>query len=382
VNKSRVALLRCDTYDEQSVSQAVKDGIELMGGLDSILGADESVLLKPNVLAGDDPAKCISPHPAVFKAVAAHMRERTSRLAYGDSPGFGQAEAALRKAGLALPAQELGLQRADFESGREMRFEDSPFIRRFIIANGVLAADGLINISKMKTHAITRFTGAVKNQFGIVPGMYKKGFHIKIPDAHDFARMLVSLNLAVRARLYIMDAVMAMQGNGPRGGTPIAMRALLFSTDPVALDAVACRLMDLDPLTVPTSKPGREWGLGTCLPDEIELKGDDPAGLVNGDFDVERGPFRSPFPKGMGALVKNLIARRPAIDEQKCVRCGLCVHSCPVEPKALEWRGKSKDDPPVYRYRRCIRCFCCQEICPEGAIYVKPSILPVAGREN
>ena len=382
MNKSHVAIVRCDTYDDDAVFEAVGEGLELLGGVRQFIAPGERIVLKPNVLAGDNPDKCVSPHPAVFKAVARHLQKTTTNLAYGDSPGVGRPQTALKNAGLESAADALGLEYADFEGGRETVFPGSPFTQKFVIANAVLEADGLVSLSKLKTHLLTRFTGAVKNQFGVVPGMLKKGFHIKMPDAHDFAKMLVALTLAVRPRLYAMDAVMAMEGNGPRGGTPAAVKTLLFSADPVALDAVACRLIDLDPANVPTMKPGRAWNLGTYLDDDIVLKGDALSALVNGDFKVDRRPFKSPYPRGMGALMKHLIANRPVIDEAKCVRCGLCVRTCPVTPKALEWRSKTEGNPPAYRYTRCIRCFCCQEICPEGAIYVKPSIFHPAGRKN
>ena len=118
---------------------------------------------------------------------------------------------------------------------------------------------------------LTRMTGAVKNQFGCIPGSAKKGYHIKMPDSFDFSKMLVSLTIALKPRLYIMDGIMAMEGNGPGGGDPFAMNVLLFSQDPIALDATACMLVELSPEHVPTMRPGRDWGLGTYLREEIEI---------------------------------------------------------------------------------------------------------------
>lgn len=99
----------------------------------------------------------------------------------------------------------------------------------------------------MKTHEFQRVTGAVKNQFGCIPGKLKGEFHVKVPGPYEFAKMLVDLNLYINPRLYIMDGIFAMEGNGPRGGSPRKMDVLLFSRDPIALDATVCRLMNLDP---------------------------------------------------------------------------------------------------------------------------------------
>ncbi len=371
MEKSRVALVHCDSYDKKIVRAAVERGLDLLGGLDQFVHADEKIVLKPNVLAGDRPERSISVHPMVFRAVAEAALRITKNLSYGDSPGFGRVAAQMKKSGIQAVAEELGVPLADFEHGREQTFHDSPFTKKFTIARGVLQADGLISISKFKAHQLTRFTGAVKNQFGCVPGLLKAEFHVKMPNAYDFSKMLTALNLLIKPRLYIMDGVWAMQGNGPRNGETVPMNVLLFSDDPIALDATAARMMNLDPQIIPTSKPGRDWGLGVYDDESIEIIGDPLEQFINKDFDVQR----TPPPRVAGvrgvSLVKNWISPRPVIEEEKCVKCGVCVHACPVTPKALNWAGGDKSRPPVYTYSRCIRCFCCQEMCPESAIYVE-----------
>ncbi len=168
---------------------------------------------------------------------------------------------------------------------------------------------------------------------------------------------------------------MAMEGNGPRGGNTRRLGVLLLSTDPVALDAVMCRLVELNPLYVPTARPGRAWGLGTYMDEEIELAGESVERLRNGDFRVSRGAELGLSQAGMMSYLSNVIGKRPVIDPRKCTRCGQCVQACPVRPKAVDWHDGNRKRPPSYKYLRCIRCYCCQEICPEGAISVKRSML-------
>lgn len=374
-DKSRVALVRCSSYDEPAVSAAVRHGIDLLGGMAACIAPGERIVLKPNVLAGDAPERVISPHPLVFKAVAQMAQTVTPNLSYGDSPGFGTVEGHMRKAGFAQAAEALGIPLADFSNGREVHFKDSPFIKQFTLANGVLDADGLVSIGKFKTHGLTRITGPIKNQFGCVPGLLKPQFHIRLPNALDFAKMLVCLNLYIRPRLYIVDGITAMEGNGPRSGDPVDLGVLLFSRDPVALEAVMCRLIDLDPQYVPTLRPGREWGLGTDRPEEIELVGDPLEPLVNKAFKVVRAPVRPVTNSAVVSTLRNLIAPRPVIDAARCSRCGTCIQVCPAAPRAVDWQNGDRAHAPVHSYGRCVRCFCCQELCPERAIQVRTPLL-------
>jgi uncharacterized protein (DUF362 family) len=101
-------------------------------------------------------------------------------------------------------------------------------VKAFTVANGVLDNDGLISLSKLKTHGLSRMTGAVKKQFGCIPGLIKGQFHVKLPDPYDFCTMLVDINTFIRPRLYIMDGIMAMEGNGHEEGSEENERTLVF----------------------------------------------------------------------------------------------------------------------------------------------------------
>ena len=378
--KSKVAIVRCGSYNTEEVRKAVSRGLELIGGAESFVKQDEKILLKVNLLVGEVPEKCVNTHPAVFRAVAELFATKGAIVLYGDSPGFGTPLAAAKKSGIADVAKELKIEEADFKEGREVFFEQGNQNKSFYIANGVLDADGLISLPKMKTHALERFTGAIKNQFGCVVGMRKGEFHVKLPDATDFARMLVDLNSFVKPRLYIMDGIMAMEGNGPRGGTPRAMNVLLFSTDPVALDATASRMINLNPLYVPTTLVGGQTGAGTFNEEEIEIVGDTLKDFICMDFNVERTPVKTVKKNGVNTFLKNRLIAKPVIIEDKCTQCGTCVHSCPVEGKAINWLNGDKTKAPVYDYKKCIRCYCCQEMCPESAIVLKDPVIIKVGK--
>jgi len=375
MNKTKVALIRCDTYADAQVLKAIKTGIDLLGGISVFTKPGESIVLKPNILIGTDPDKGVTTHPAVFKAVGKLFRDAGAGVYYGDSPSFGKSEANLRRSGLKQVGDELGFILADFDSGKPVSHQDALLVKKFVIANGVLDSDGLVSLPKFKTHGLVRFTGAVKNQFGCVPGLLKSQYHVKLPDPYDFATMLVDLNTLIKPRLYVMDGIKAMEGNGPLSGKLQQLNVLLLSSDPIALDATACRIIDLNPEIVPTSKPGEKAGLGTYHVENIELVGESVESFRAPGFDVNRTPVVSSSGGRLRTFMKNRITQRPVIDKVKCTSCGICVKMCPVKPKAVNWYKGDKSRPPKYNYDLCIRCYCCQETCPEAAIFIASPLL-------
>ncbi len=364
---SVVALVRCEDYNYSNVKTAVETGLELLGGCEQFFQPGQKILLKPNLLAPASPEECVTTHPAVFKAIGELLLASGARLSYGDSPAMSSPINAARKSGIYQAGQELGIEMADFKEGIRVSFPEGKQHKSFVLARGVVESDGIISISKMKTHGLTRLTGAVKNQFGCIPGVLKGEFHAKLPELDDFAAMLVDLNLLLKPRLYIMDGIIAMEGNGPRGGQPRKMNVLLFSSDAVALDAVVCRMMGVKPDAVSTIRIGQKNGLGQY--ESVMLLGEPLSAFQVSDFSVAQAGLASRI---KSKRLRNILVPRPVIVDAKCIKCGICVNMCPVSPRAVEWNNdeNEKEKPPIYNYDRCIRCYCCQEMCPEGAIEI------------
>ncbi len=342
-----------------------------MGGTAQFVKPGEKIVLKPNVLLGGNPDACVTTHPAVFKAVGELFQQAGARIYYGDSSSIGKCEGNMRRAQLKQVGDEMGFIIADFDAGRNVSHPEAILVKSFNIANGVLDNDGLVSLPKLKAHGLTRMTGAVKNQFGCIPGIMKGEYHIKLPDANKFAQMLVDLSNFVKPALYVMDGIQAMEGNGPRGGKPRHMGLLLFSSDPIALDATVCRLINLDPENVPTIKFGSRSGSGFYRENEIELVGDEFAEFKTNDFAIDRAPLRPFRPNGLLRFINNRLVPKPHIMPEKCVACGECITICPTIPKSVDWFNGDRKGPPTHDYKSCIRCYCCQEICPESAIELK-----------
>ena len=416
--KSKVIVLSCDSYEEERIYTLLKRGLKELGGIGALINKEEKILLKPNLLKKAEVEKAVITHPAVVGAFARILREAGyENIVLADSCGHGTTKQVIQGTGMDTYLEKYQIPAIDYTKGVHVENPDGIQAKEFILPKELLEADCVISLSKMKTHALERITGAVKNSYGFIYGKNKAIGHTKYPSADSFARMLIDLNQYVKPRLYIMDGITAMEGNGPGSGDPTAMNVILMSTDPVAMDSVFARLVYLKPEMVPTNYHGEKMGLGNCKEANIEIvvvKEDSSAceeyrsgapgdeweeeqknlnlqagknesgirsscGMIsmenliekygNPNFNVDRTKVRSNIWTKL-AKALNIFQKKPYIEPDKCVRCGICVNSCPVPGKAVDFRN-GKNHPPVYDYKKCIRCFCCQEMCPKKAIKVK-----------
>lgn len=377
--KSRVILLPCKEYEEEEIYSLLKKGLALLGGVESLIGKEEQILLKPNLLKKAEIEKAVITHPIVVGALARILREEGyNRIMLADSCGNGTTSKVIQGTGMDAYLEKYHIPVVDYKEPVMVSYPQGIQAKEFILPKELTEADCVISVSKMKTHALERITGAVKNSYGFIYGRQKAIGHTRYPSADSFARMLVDLNKMVKPRLYLMDGIVAMEGNGPGAGDPVPMNVLLMSTDPVALDSVFARLVYLDPALVPTNYHGEKMGLGTWKEEEISILLHTGEEISAADavkrfgkpyFKVDRKRIRQNIWTRM-AKALNLFQKKPYIQADLCVKCGICVNSCPVPEKAVDFR-KGKDQPPVYDYKKCIRCFCCQEMCPKKAIKVR-----------
>ena len=416
--KSKVIVLPCEAYDEERIYTLMKNGLSQLGGLDNLINKEEKILLKPNLLKKAEVEKAVITHPVVVGAFARILREEGYKdIVLADSCGHGTTKQVIQGTGMDTYLEKYQIPAIDYTKGVRVENPDGVQAKEFILPKELLEAECVISLSKMKTHALERITGAVKNSYGFVYGKNKAIGHTKYPSADSFARMLIDLNQYVKPRLYIMDGITAMEGNGPGSGDPVAMNLILMSTDPVALDSVSARLVYLKPEMVPTNYHGEKMGLGNCREENIEVvvveenpstsavrdEGSEITGrekqrqnanvsvdkkqigidvvcnvismeaLIekygNPNFNVDRTKVRNNVWTKL-AKALNIFQKKPYIEPDKCIRCGICVNSCPVPGKAVDFQN-GKNNPPVYDYKKCIRCFCCQEMCPKKAIKVK-----------
>jgi uncharacterized protein (DUF362 family)/NAD-dependent dihydropyrimidine dehydrogenase PreA subunit len=230
------------------------------------------------------------------------------------------------------------------------------------ISRAVLDADVVINLPKMKTHVAAGITGAVKNTFGYVIGAAKTQLHAAYPGAEPFSRAVLDVFAIRPPDVSVMDAVWAMEGQGPSGGRPRFVGRILASDDAVALDVVAAGIMGYRPDEIPYLVGAGKRGLGEVRPEAIEVVG--PAGAV---ADFRRPKVNVAVGTFLARWLSRVFVTQPRADKTVCVRCGACAAQCPVEAIRM-------DPFPVIDADTCIACFCCHEFCRYKAMRLAPRV--------
>lgn len=370
----KVVLAGCRSYEADEVQHAIEFAFEHLGGIDKFVKPGMKVLIKPNLLIKKKPEEAATTHPAVVEAIAKKVIEAGAEVTIADSPGGFYNESFLKSIYTGcgykdIPARTGAKLNYDV-SAFEEPFAKGKVARKFTFIDPMRKADIIINVPKLKTHGMMVYTGAVKNLFGLIPGVLKAEYHLKLSNKKDFADLLIDICECVKPTISIMDAVDAMEGNGPSAGSPRHVGLLLASTNPYALDVTVTNLIGIDSKRVFTIVSASERGL-TSRMDQIEI--------VNGSLEEYRvKDFKLPeiykdigFFKGKvyDSLLKYL-RPKPVFLPDKCTKCRECAKHCPPEVINFD-SGK-----PVVDLNKCIRCFCCQELCPNKAVEIrKPWIL-------
>jgi Pyruvate/2-oxoacid:ferredoxin oxidoreductase delta subunit len=196
-----------------------------------------------------------------------------------------------------------------------------------------------------------------------LPGAQKAKLHRAASSPERFHEMLVDVFRLRVPNLFLMDAVVGMEGNGPASPDLRNIGLILASDNAVAMDAVMARMTGCKPARLRFLQKAKEVGLGDYDLNTIEVIGDLKPLL---DFKLPPlGGEASLRNEAMQTLIYKRTLMRPEADPELCTNCGICIDQCPVSALSLV------DNIPQVDAHTCITCFCCQEICPEKAITLK-----------
>lgn len=249
---SRVFIARNQSYAKDLVTTIREGLLSCQFPANAIRG--KRVLLKPNLVEPNRQAPHMTTHPAMIQAAAEVFRQWDAIVQVGEGPGHVRdTEQALVDSGVhealldaKLPFEDLNYQ----EVKRSVNQGRASSLTGFYFPRSVLEADLIVSMPKMKTHHWMGMTGAMKNLYGVIPGI-KYGWPKNVLHYHGIPQTVFDINASVPPTIAIVDGIDCMEGDGPILGTLKHMGLIVVGTNPTAVDATLCRLMDIDPSRIP-----------------------------------------------------------------------------------------------------------------------------------
>ena len=246
---------------------SLRDALAALGGIGRFIRGGEWVMLLPNPqgrLAGASTRpELVAEMVRLCLAAGAGRVEICSIHDQGRWYGTGIDRAAQAAgAGLWTPSGGGAWREIDIPGARRQK--------RLLVISPVLEADLVINMPIAKQHGSTRFTGALKNLMGV--NADNTSWH---QGSAYLVDSIVDLASAVRPRLLVVDATEVLAENGPFGpGRTVKPGRVVVGVDPVAVDSVCCRLLEMRPAEVSTIVQAHQRGLGEMnLTEEVPASG-------------------------------------------------------------------------------------------------------------
>jgi len=260
---TRVSIAKTENDFYAAFNRAIDD----IGG--HLITPGDRVLIKPNLVEPAAPDSGQITNPKVIEAVARYCLDSgAARVVIGEGPGFYQPQSYLRECfthtGVSLVADRLGIEWVLFDEHSYRTFKGIPGCTpgEFRVTEFAFTFDKFINLPVLKTHYLTTVTLAMKNLKGCLKREDKPLFHHQ-----DLSRAVVELCQIVRPTVNVIDCtartIARQLGTGYISEQEQAGSGLLIaSSDIVAVDAVGCALMGIDPMKVRTVSLGAAAGLG------------------------------------------------------------------------------------------------------------------------
>jgi len=366
---ARVAISRAANYDSKVIVPAIEKACSLIPEIESLFRGRAKIFIKVNLLSPFSPVdRAIYTHPLFVRAVVEFLKNWNVSITVGDDLDKRRGDPFI-SSGLKTALKDFNLEFSILKDKgfKEVEIEGE-LIKSTLFSREALEADLLINLPKLKTHSFTIFTGAIKNMFGLIPHGLRLKCHREYIWNEDFSNALVDIFSLRKPDLTIMDAVVAMEGEGPSSGNPRQVNLVLVSQDACALDAVAGKIIGLEPGQVFTTWHSHRRGLGIGDLKAIKIVGEKLEDVLVPDFKLSAiafGLFRRYLPSFLYAYFQNQLVFIPEIKREQCTGCGDCQRACPVDAiKMIEnkaWIDES----------HCLHCLCCHESCSYNAIRLK-----------
>lgn len=336
----------------------LKDALDKIGGLEKFVRKNNKVFIKPNICAPKRNETGTVTSPDLIENLITLLKKITNSIQIGDCsfPEF-KGLTAIKTSGIYDVAIRHNTEVIDLTSAKKVKKGD------FIISKPILDADVIINVPVLKTHERAGVTISLKNMMGVIPGKLKTDLH-----KQGLEQGIVKLSKTIRPQLNIVDANICQEGRGPTNGNPKKVGLIIVGDNQVAVDAVCCKIMGINPKIISYISMAEKAGLGSTkdieligFKDEYIKKFELPVTykklVLRLGMQVAEGTFR-------GFVERN---NRVVMTEEKCTKCALCHKTCPVGAITMT------DKKPVVDYEKCIFCLCCYETCLPDAVTIEKS---------
>ncbi|MDR2700268.1 MAG: DUF362 domain-containing protein [Nitrososphaerota archaeon] len=202
----------------------------------------KKIFIKPN-LSHPEYLPGVVTDPELTSELIGLLRDQNSEVIVGESDGFNYpCHTAFNKTGMRKAVEKAGGTVINLSEDKiiEVKFNNSTLLKRLFLPKTIIDANAVIDLPLMKTHEFMAYSGAIKNLFGCIPSNKRIYLHPYLPE------VFYRLYTLFKPDLTIMDARVGIEGNGPTKGKPVKMNLMLSSTDALALDIVAAKIMKLN----------------------------------------------------------------------------------------------------------------------------------------
>ena len=268
---STVALVPCASYEDDPMPELKKYAKQLK--LPDLAG--KTVLLKPNMVEFH-PGSPVTTNPAALKAAFLLFDYLGAKdIIIGEGPGhMRDTEFLLDATGLGKMCKQLGVRFVDLNLDElevlELK-EGFSGLKQMFLPRTLMNADVVVSVPKMKTHHWVGMTASMKNFFGAVPGR-KYGWPKNLLHMRGIPQCILDLQDLIKPRFALVDAVVAMEGDGPINGKAKEMGFYVLGDDLAAIDATCARTIGFDPSELDYIKIAGEV-VGNITPETVTVIG-------------------------------------------------------------------------------------------------------------
>ncbi len=279
LDSTTVALTRCSSYAQPELDEALAG---VLGAITLPRLRSTNVLLKPNLISAKH-SRLACTEGAFITAAARWLLAPGSKVSIGDSPAFGTAASVLQVLGIADELTALGVEIRNFRKGRRVKLPDGSGWA--VLAEAALDCDLLVSLPRVKAHAQTRLTLAVKNCFGCVIGLRKSWWHMLYGGhENEFCGRLAQLPCVLPPILSLVDGIVAMHITGPLRGEPYPLALVGASMNPVAIDTALHAILGVTPEQSLLMAACRRAGLTGSTIEELSFSLSTPEELLARNF--------------------------------------------------------------------------------------------------